>query len=65
MYIIDNNHLLNFRLSGVAGYSTFHYIAYCRRVSGSWISYNDNAKKPEMVGENLSMTPHGVLYIRS
>ncbi|CAG5111024.1 Protein of unknown function [Cotesia congregata] len=54
---------LRYRLSGVAGYSTFHYIAYCRRVSGSWISYNDVAKKPEMVGDNLSITPHRVLYI--
>ncbi|CAG5079575.1 Protein of unknown function [Cotesia congregata] len=55
----DNVHHFRYRLSGVAGYTNNHYIAYCRRLSGAWISYDDTTKKPNSEVSSCEVLPHG------
>ncbi|XP_044597434.1 hybrid signal transduction histidine kinase M-like [Cotesia glomerata] len=56
---------LRYRLCAVAGYSSAHYIAYCRRASGRWVSYNDLMKKAEPTADSHKVLPHGALYIKN
>lgn len=52
-----------FSLSGVAGYRNFHYVAYCRKLSGAWKIFDDTRSSPDSVNDSTEITPHGVLYI--
>ncbi|XP_074109800.1 uncharacterized protein LOC141534375 [Cotesia typhae] len=54
---------LRFRLSGVAAYVTGHYFAYCRRLGGNWVTYNDMSAKPESAPAHVDVQPHGAFYI--
>ncbi|XP_074103043.1 uncharacterized protein LOC141537110 [Cotesia typhae] len=56
---------LRYRLCAVAGYSSAHYIAYCRRASGRWVSYNDLMKKAEPTTDSHKVLSHGALYIKN
>lgn len=59
------NHYLIFifRLSGIAAYDTGHYLAYCRKLSGSWTKFNDLKSKPEFVSPGSEVEPHGAFYV--
>ncbi|XP_074108425.1 uncharacterized protein LOC141533431 [Cotesia typhae] len=54
---------LCFRLSGIAAYDTGHYLAYCRKLSGTWTKFNDLKSKPEFVSPGLELEPHGAFYV--
>ncbi|XP_057328252.1 uncharacterized protein LOC130669392 isoform X2 [Microplitis mediator] len=54
---------LCYRLCGAIGFHSFHYIAYCRRLSGEWRFYNDSLKESKAINSYSKILPHGVLYL--
>lgn len=52
-----------YRLSGIIGYKSNHFISYSRRISGEWQKFDDLQKKPVMVNASTTITPHGAIYV--
>ncbi|KYN03081.1 hypothetical protein ALC62_06176 [Cyphomyrmex costatus] len=54
-----------YRLAGVIAYTSQHYIAYTRRIYGTWRIYNDLMKSKQYCNEEKKIEPHAAIYIIS
>jgi len=51
-------------LAGVMAYTDQHYIAYARRIHGTWSIYNDLMNSVQYGNQEHKIEPHGAIYIK-
>ena len=44
--------------------TTGHFVAYCRRISGQWIEYDDLANLPKLAKPATIVSPHVLFFTR-
>jgi len=50
-------------LADVIAYTNQHYIAYARRIHGTWSIYNDLMNSVQYCNQEYKIEPHGAIYI--